>query len=516
MTEPPAFSDPRTERYEKYLSTARLTKNLRRSSVRGGAAMVTAQTATFLITTGGTAVLARMLGPKDFGLIAMVATFTRLIEQLKDMGLGTATVQRADITHAQVSYLFWANAAIGLGASLLTALSAPVVAWFYGEPQLTQVTLALSTAFVISGIGVQHQALQQRRLEYKIMAGTRIAAMATGTAVGMLAAWAGAGYWALVAMQLGQAFAQTSLAWIMSPWRPGAGWRAAPDKRSLLAFGGQITGARLLGFFTRNFDNILIGKVWGDEALGLYAKAYQLLMLPVQRLINPLTSVVVPALSRLQNDQAAYIGYYQRALRTLSILSMPVVVICFVAAPELIGVVLGERWTGAVRIFQYLGPAAFAGALNPTAWAWISLNQADRMLRWNLISTPIVVASFVAGVRFGPEGVALAFSIAQTGLRYFGVAYCFRGNFLSLRILTQAVWQPTVASLGAGVLIWGLGYALPPLTMPVLLVVKSIAYGLAYVGIWLALPGGPAALKQTALLVKELRSKSKPQPEQPA
>ena len=479
--------------------------------------MVTAQTATFLISTGGTAVLARILEPKDFGLIAMVATFTRLIEQLKDMGLGMATVQRREISHAQVSYLFWANSAVGLVASLLTTLAAPIVAWFYGEPKLTQVTMALSTAFLISGIGVQHQALQQRRLEYKIMAGSRIAAAAIGTAVGMLAAWAGAGYWALVAMQLGQAFAQTALAWVMSPWRPGPGWRTAPDKRLLIAFGSQVTGARLLGFLTRNFDNILIGKVWGDEALGLYAKAYQLLMLPVLRLINPLTSVVVPALSRLQHDPPAYISYYQRALRTLSILSMPVVVVCFITAPELIGVVLGERWTGAVRIFQYLGPAAFAGSLNPTAWAWISLNQPDRMLRWNLISTPIIVASFFAGIRFGPEGVAIAYSIAQTGLRYFGAAYCYRGNFLNMRILMAAVWQPTLASLVAGVLVWGLAYAvLPPLGMPILLVVKFIAYGLAYLGIWLALPGGPAALKHTALLVKELQSKRKPQPKQPA
>jgi O-antigen/teichoic acid export membrane protein len=515
MTEPPASA---AERHEKYLSTAHLAKNLRRSSVRGGAAMVTSQTATFLISTAGTAVLARILEPKDFGLIAMVATFTRLIEQLKDMGLATATVQRREISHAQVSYLFWVNAAVGLGASLLTALSAPIVAWFYGEPQLTQVTIALSTAFLITGLGVQHQALQQRRLEYKVMASSRIAAMVIGTGLGIAAAWAGAGYWALVAMQLGQALALTALAWMTSPWRPGPGWRSAPEKRALIAFGSQITGARLLGFLTRNVDNVLIGKVWGDEALGLYAKAYQLLMLPVLRLINPLTGVVVPALSRLQHDPPAYIGYYQRALRTLSILSMPVVVICFVAAPELIGVVLGERWTGAVRIFQYLGPAAFAGALNPTAWAWISLNQADRLLRWNLITTPIILASFVAGIRFGPEGVAIAFSVAQTVLRYFGAAYCFRGNFLSMRILMQAVWQPTVASLGAGVLIWGLAYSLlPPLPMLVLLIVKSVAYGLAYLGIWLALPGGPSALKQTALLVKELRSKSKPPPpEQPA
>jgi len=500
----------RIARYEQYLSTSHLGKNLKRSSVRGGIAMVGATTATFIIGLAGTAVTARLLPPRDFGLLAMVATLTRLVEQFKDMGLAMATVQRSQITHQQVSYLFWVNTAIGVVAALFTALSAPLLAWFYGEPELNLITLALATAFAVSGIGVQHQALLQRRLQYRSIAVLRVLATGLGTAAGVLAAMGGWGYWSLVVMQLGTAAAQSALGWLFSPWRPTWVGDDVPDKRSLVAFGGQITAARFLVFITRNLDNVLIGKVWGDEALGLYAKAYQILMLPVQRLINPLTSVVVPALSRLQNDQRAYISYYQKALRTLSTLSMPVVVLCFIAAPELIGVVLGENWTGAVRIFQYLAPAAFAGSLNPTAWAWISLDQADRMLRWNMIATPVNVAAFVVGVPFGPEGVAIAFSAVQLVLRYFSVWYCFRGNFLSMGVLMAAVWHPTVAALAAGVLVWASASALvPPLPLPLLFALKGAYYTLVYLGIWLLLPGGAGALRETALLVREIRGKRK-------
>jgi PST family polysaccharide transporter len=170
-----------------------------------------------------------------------------------------------------------------------------------------------------------------------------------------------------------------------------------------------------------------------------------------------------------------------------------------------------------VRIFQYLAPAAFAGSLNPTGWAWISLNQTDRLLRWSLISTPIVVASFAAGVPYGPEGVAIAFSVVQMSLRYFGVQYCFSGNFLSFGILTSAVWQPTVASLAAGLLVWGGALLLsPPLASWLMLLVKCGGYALAYLGVWLLLPGGARALRETAALIRELRSKSPPHTEIPS
>jgi PST family polysaccharide transporter len=283
-----------------------------------------------------------------------------------------------------------------------------------------------------------------------------------------------------------------------------------------MAFGWRVTGTRMLTFVTRNLDNILIGKVWGDVALGYYARAYQILMLPVQQLINPLTNVVVPALSRLQTDQAAYIRYYQRCLRTLTTLTMPLVAICFVAADELIAVMLGPRWAASAPIFKWLAPAAFAGSFNPVGWAWVSLNQTDRMLRWTLIATPINALGFVLGVPFGVTGVAAAFSITQLVLRYFSISYCFKTNFLTFGVLVEATWQATAASLGALAIVFGAFWFFPVHGLPILLLLlKGGVYALCYLAIWWCLPGGRAALWETVLLVHDLRAarpKADPKP----
>lgn len=475
--------------------------------MRGGAAALIGQGGTFLINVGGTAVLARLLTPRDSGLLAMVATFTRLIDQLKDMGLASATIQRRDLSAAQVSYLFWINVLVGGVASLLALAAAPFIAWFYGERTLTNITLLLSTGFLMAGLGVQHQALLNRQMKLRAIAINKLVSALVGTLAGVTLAVLGARYWALVGMNLATALVSTVGLWIVCPWRPQAPRRQVEGVDSLMAFGWRVTGTRMLTFVTRNFDNILIGKFWGDVALGYYARAYQILMLPVQQLINPLTNVVVPALSRLQNDQAAYIRYYQRSLRTLTTVTMPIVAICFVATDELIAVMLGPRWAASAPIFRWLAPAAFAGSFNPIAWAWVSLNQTDRMLRWTAIATPITALGFALGVPFGVNGVAAAFSITQLILRYFSINYCFRTNFLSFRILVEATWQATTASLVALAIVCAAAW-LFPLHLPafVLLLLKGAVYSLIYLGIWHCLPGGRAALGETLMLVHDLRA----------
>lgn len=489
-----------------FLSTEHLSRNLRRRSVRGGAATLLGQGGTFVINLGGTAVLARILSPRDFGLLAMVATFTRLIEQLKDMGLAGATVSKRELSEAQVNYLFWINAALGGVAALAALIAAPAIAWFYKEPVLTGIACALSLGFFASGFGVQHQALMQRQMQLRELAMNRVLSAGLGSVAGIAAAWLGAGYWSLVVMNVATASISSAGLWWVCGWRPSAPQRKVEGTESLLAFGWHITGTRMLTFLTRNLDNILVGKVWGDVALGYYAKAYQILMLPVQQLINPLTTVVVPALSRLQHDQAAYIRYYQRSLRTLTTVTMPVVALCFVASRELVLIVLGPRWEPCVRIFQWLAPAAFVGSFNPIAWAWVSLNQTDRMLRWTAIATPFIVAGFAAGVPFGGEGVAAAFSITQLSLRYFSINYCYRGNFLSFRILFEATWQATVASLGAMVPVLALSWlGLFPHALLLSALLKGVLYALGYFGLWCCLPGGRRALRETFSLWRDLR-----------
>jgi O-antigen/teichoic acid export membrane protein len=497
---------------DAHLDIDHLERDLKGRSVRGIAAMVLSEGGRFAMRILGVAVLARLLTPADFGLIAMVATFTRLIELFRDLGLATATIQRTDISQEQVSYLFWVNVAAGVGGAALAAALAPVAAWFYGEPDLTQITVVLATAFLFGGVSVQHQALLRRQMKFSALAWLRVGASVGSVVVGVVAALQGAGYWALVAMSLTSSVIMTVGLWGVCGWRPCPPRRGTEATRALLAFGRNLTCTRLLAFFARNLDNILIGKVWGSDALGLYSKAYQLLMLPIQQIITPLTGVVVPVLSRLQDEPERFRNYYRKALQALSSLTMPIVVFTFVVADELVLLILGPQWGGTAVIFRLLVPAAFVGTFNGAAgWVWVALDQTDRQLRWGLIATPFYIAAFGVGVVWGPEGVAVAFSVAQCVLRYAGLAYCYQTNFLEFRDLWSAIWRPSVASIVAGVSVFAVHASglVPPLGASASLAASLVTYFIVYLLVWLCTPGGRRALASMFALLLELRSKER-------
>jgi PST family polysaccharide transporter len=497
---------------ESHLSIDHLAGDLKGRSVRGSAAMVLSEGGRFAIRMLGLAVMARLLTPADFGLLAMVATFTRLIEIFRDLGLATATVQRRDITQEQVSYLFWVNVLVGLVSTAITAALAPVAAWFYGEPDLTGITLVLAVAFVFGGLSVQHQALMRRQMKFSVLAWLRVCASLGSVTVGILAALQGAGYWSLVAMSLASGVIMTTGLWWVCGWRPGRPRRGTEATRALLAFGGNVTGTRLLAFFARNLDNILIGKFWGGDALGLYSKAYQLLMLPISQLTAPVTGVVVSALSRLQDQPERFRDYYRKAIQGLTALTMPIVVFTFVVADELVLLILGPQWGGTAVIFRLLAPAAFVGTFNGAAgWVWVALGQTDRQLRWGVLSTPCYIAAFAIGVVWGPEGVAIAFSAVQCLLRYAGLRFCFATNFLSLRDLWVAIWRPSVASIaaGGGVVALNAAGAMPSLGLFASLAGQAAAYAVGYASAWVCLPGGRRALSNMLALSRELRSKER-------
>lgn len=501
--------DDRRARNRAHLDTDGLGGSIRRRSVQGGVMLLLAQVAKTGIGVVGIAVLARLLTPRDFGLLAMVTTLTRLVDLFTDLGLAMATIQRKTINQDEVSFLFWTNLALGALVSLVTLAAAPLLAWFYGEPILTPITCALASAFVMTATGVQHGALLRRQLRLQSLAGARIVAAFLSTCVGVGAAVWGMGYWSLVASNLSAALILTVILWGMCDWRPSWPGPRPESWRSLLRFGGHITGSRVAAFLGRNLDNVLIGKVWGDEALAFYIKAYQLLMLPVQQLIGPLGDVVIPALSRLQGNPDAFQAFYYRTLRVLSLVTMPVTVGLAVASDEVILLVLGPQWHRASAIFLFLVPAAFVNTLNgASGWIWISLNQTDRQLRWAMAVLPVTLLSFAIGVVWGPEGVAVAFSIVQVTLRYVGLSYCYRGvPFMHLRDLRAAMWRPAFASITAGAAVLALGLTLGPHpNLLVQLFAKALSYTVLYLLLLLCVPGGRSALTEVAALLKEFRA----------
>ena len=432
----------------EFLSTEHLKADLKGRSVRGGAVTMLAQGAKFFLQMGSTVVLARLLTPQDFGLIAMVTAVTGFVAMFKNMGLSMATVQRAEINHGQISTLFWINVVLSIGVMLVIAVLAPAIAWFYGEPRLTWITLALAGAFIFGGLTVQHQALMRRQMCFGSLALIQTVSMLVGIVTAIIAAWYGAGYWSLVLMELASASASVLGVWVACDWRPGLPVRRS-GVRKMLAFGGNLTGFNFLNYFARNADNLLIGKFWGSGQLGLYNKAYGLLTLPMRQITAPIAAVAIPALSRLQNDPERYRQYYYRAISTIAFITMPLVAMLAALSDEIITIVLGSQWTGAAIIFKMLAIAAFfQPVVSTTGWVFVSLGQTKRMMYWGLIAVPVIVLSFIVGLPWGVVGVATSYTVCDIFILMVPcLLFTFRYSPINLVGFFKTICCPATISL---------------------------------------------------------------------
>jgi len=397
---------------EIIFKSSHLSNDLIGKSVRGGMTTMGSQGVQFIFRIAGISILARLLTPEDYGLVGMVTVVINFAVMFKDAGLSMATVQKREISHEQISTLFWLNVLISLAIGLCVLLSAPLVALFYGKPELTAVTAALSASFILSGLSIQHQALQRRHMHFGTLAGIKIASQIITLAVTIILAYIGWRYWALVAGALAQALVGSLLTFAFCPWIPGRMQRGT-GVREMLKFGGHLTGFNLVNYFARNADNILIGKFIGADALGIYGRAYQILMLPITMMSGPLGSVAVPTLCRLNEDRGRLHRYYLHILYMLSLVAGPIAGVAFLASKDIIVILLGPTWAPVGDVFKYL---AIGGLLQPLystqSWLHIAVGRSDRVFLWGLVGTPIIVGSFLLGLIWGINGVAFCYSLA--------------------------------------------------------------------------------------------------------
>jgi O-antigen/teichoic acid export membrane protein len=502
---PPAIAistpTPETQAPPGHFRVSHLQANLKGRSIRGATVSLGGQAAKFALQIGSTVILARLLTPGDFGLVAMVTAVTGFVTCVKDAGLSAATVQREEIDHAAISTLFWINLALSAALMLVVAALAPAIALLYGDPRLVWITLGLAGCFIFSGLTVQHQALLRRQMRFGTLVGIDLVALVIGITAAIAAAAMGAGYWSLVAMVAATSAANAAGVWVLCAWRPGLPSRSA-KVRGMLAFGGNLTLSSVVNNGARNLDNVLIGSVWGATLLGAYTKAYQLLLLPFQQFAAPITAVALPVLSRLQADGERFRRYFRNGIFFLTVLGMPVIAFAFVMAGDLVLLVLGDQWTAAVPIFRALAPAAFIETFNvANGWAFTPFGRTDRYLRCVIVSSAVIVAAFAIGLSWGAIGVACGYSIARIVLRVPQAIYAFRGTPLRLGDLGAAIWRPAAASLLAASLLaavtaspWWPGRPAPAIGGGVLV------YGAVYALLLVGLPGGRACLAQVATL----------------
>jgi O-antigen/teichoic acid export membrane protein len=426
-------------------------KDLKEKTIRGGVVRVGAQMANFAFRLGSLMMMARLLNPKDFGLVGMVTAFTGVLSLFRDFGLSSATVQREEVTEEQLSTLFWINMLVGLILAGLTLALAPLMVRFYHEPRLLGITMALSVGFLFNASGVQHSAILQRQLRFTALAVISILSWGVGTAVAVVMAEMGLRYWALVGMALAIPLTTSVCLWISAAWVPGMPHRRC-GIHSMMRFGGTITLNGLVVYVAYNMEKVLLGRFWGPEAIGLYGRAYQLANIPTDNLNSSVGEVAFSALSRVQNDPPRFRNYFLKGYSLVLALTIPITIVSGLFADDLIHVVLGPKWNEAAIIFRLLAPTILIFAMiNPLGWLMFSLGMVGRSLKVALGLAPVVMAGYLAGLSRGPNGVAFGYSAVMILWVIPHIAWCVYKTPVSLKDILFTVFKPLLSGLVGGI-----------------------------------------------------------------
>jgi O-antigen/teichoic acid export membrane protein len=439
---------------EDYFNVDHLKSDLKKRAIRGAGVTVFSRTSTYFIQMFGTMVLARLLTPNDFGLIAMVAVFTMILIEFGMLRLIDATIQSEEINHNQISTLFWINVGLCTGLTVLLIVLSPLVSWFYNEPRLKLITIVMAISFIFNGLSTQHLALLQRNMQFYRITVNEITATTISTGIAIILAWRGWGYWALVAKQLVQSLTTAAGAWLWCRWRPGL-----PTKNSgvapMLKFGINSLGSYTMGHLGRSLDKVLIGWRHGAQSLGYYDRAYHLFVMPVNQLTYPLTNVAVGALSRLRNDPQKYCRYYLNAVSMIALIGCLISGVLTLTGNDIILLLLGRQWNEAGRVFSAFGPGIGVMLVYGThGWLHLSLGRADRLFRWSILNFTITGFFFLIGLPYGALGIAIAYVASFYVLVIPAIWYAGRPINLKITSFLSAIWKYYASALMAGLICW--------------------------------------------------------------
>ncbi len=362
-------------------------------------------------------ILARLLTPQDFGLVAMVWPVVALSSLIQDLGLNQATIQREKITGAQVSGLFWIGAGVSAALAMVLWSLSPVVADFYSDPRITALVCAFAMLAFIWSLQSQPHALLSRRMQFKQLAVIETAAATAGFIVAVTCAYVWQTYWALFAGMAATSAVGCTATWLASGFRPRLP-RFERSHMDLLGFGSSVSGFNILNFFARNLDNVLIGRFHGASELGLYDRAYKLLLLPLEQVTHPLGRVMLPYLSRNQSNEPVYRQMYERAATALMAITQPGILVLTVFAEDAFRILFGPAWLGAAPIFQCLGAAALLQVVTSSlGWLFLSQGRGLHYLTVGAVGSAITITAIITGLQWGALGVAFAYAVGDLALK---------------------------------------------------------------------------------------------------
>lgn len=459
-----------------------------------------------LLILVSTAVLARLLGPEEFGLVALALVFTALLETLKDLGVTQALIVDRGDGEARASTAF----AFGLGSGILlwgiTAALAPLAASFFGEPELVVLLPVLGANFPLRALGATHYALAQKRLDFRSRAIAEGADVVVRGATGLLLAVAGAGAYSLVVGYLAGTVALAATCWALVDFRPSRAAMRRVHVASLVGFGGTLTVVDVVAAVNNQIDYLFTGRVLGTPALGLYTLAFRLPELLIRNLSVVTGQVLFPAFASMPRERLG--EAFVLSLRVTAAVAAPTAVALAVLAEPFVLALFGDQWTAAVDAMRVIAAFALVTALSvPAGTAYKATGRAGVLL---VLSVPRGVALIVALVLFADRGivaVALCQLATSAVSAVAGMGLAARLLHVPVRRIAGALWAPAVAAAAAGAALTGVDAVLE--TWPALLAGAVVGLSVYLAAIALIAPDVLATIRQPFCAGRAVRGRGR-------
>jgi PST family polysaccharide transporter len=432
---------------QAYFEEHEASTDLGRLALRGGIISVAMQYGNGVLQIVAAVVLARLLAPEDFGLVAIVTVLTSFAPLLIDFGLGDATAQRSRITQSQVSSLFWVSNGFGLAVAVVVACCAPLIAWLYREPRLETIALCTAITFVLLGVSSQHLALLRRTMQFGTIAQIQISSTLVGIVIGVFLAVCGYGYWALVLRPIVSLLCVAAGAWHACRWRPG--FPVFDDEvKSMVRFGLHVVGFSVTYTLARAVDRIGLGLFYPPDVVGYYQNATTLYENSIFSALRQLHTVGSAALSKLQSNPAALRAKYEAALSAVAFFIMPTAAILSLTAEDVTVLLLGEKWRAAGSLLSIIAlRGIFQVVEGSQGWLHLSIGRADRWQNWGIVSLGVQVLALLGGLPFGATGIAVAGVVASIFIAVPSITYAGRPIDVGAALVMRAVGPQLIGAI---------------------------------------------------------------------
>ncbi len=461
--------------------------NLTKSAIKGvkwtSLSQVVRQFSQYITTI----ILAAILNPSDFGIMAIALIVISFLEIFKDLGTSSAIIQRDDNTLEFLSSIFWANVFLGFIITFLLLIFSSSISSFFGDERVKDVLNILALTFAISGTGIIHKTLFEREIEFeKIFRIEIITSLVSSLIAIVLALW-GYGVWSLVFQAVTNAVFGTILYWFFSKWRPLILINFSHIK-TIFNYSINLLGYNVFNFAIRNLDYLLIGKFLGDQALGHYYIIYKIMLYPVQNISAVFSRVMFPIYSKIKNQENIFSNYYDKTAISIAIFSFPLMLGLMAISKPFTEVFFNRNWNSELltTLIILLAPVGLIQSICSTTGPIFQVKgKTNWLFLWGVSSSIVVGASFLIGINWGVSGVAAGYLISTIILTY----PCFKVPFklLDKNVMTflRGFNKIFISSFSMFVLVLSLYLILGPYVVPHYILVLQVIVGiLTYIAIY--------------------------------